>query len=81
MSAERLGQTEDLGQKEAWGEDAFDLDVRILPAADPLPPRVNASGTCGGCPSYTEDGSSCKTTCHTCHPTDPTCTGCEPGGD
>jgi hypothetical protein len=45
------------------GDDGFDLDVRIVPALDHAPPKIKASGTCGGCPDWTEEGSSCKFSC------------------
>jgi hypothetical protein len=75
MKADDFEQLQD-----EWGEDSFDLDVRILPAADPAPLEVHASGTCGGCPKWSAEGSSCAVTCHTCYVSDPTCD-CEAGGD
>ena len=44
-------------------DDGFDLDLRIIPARDPDAPDVMASGTCGGCPDWTEEGSTCKFSC------------------
>jgi hypothetical protein len=68
MSAEGL----ELGM-DTLGDDAFDLDVRIAPAVDRDPPGLMASGTCGGCPKWSAEGSSCAVSCHTCFYTDPTC--------
>jgi hypothetical protein len=61
-------------------DDEFDLDLRItLPSFD-LPPDIGASGTCGGCPDWTDEGSSCAVTCDdtactrcTANPSDPDC--------
>ncbi len=48
-------------------DDEFDLDVRVTPAWFPDTPDIHASGTCGGCPEWTEEGSTCKFSCaHTC---------------
>jgi hypothetical protein len=61
-------------------DDEFDLDLRIsLPGFD-LSPDIAASGTCGGCPEWSEEGSSCAVTCDvsacgqcTLNPSDPEC--------
>jgi hypothetical protein len=61
-------------------DDAFDLDVRIVPTIDREPVRIKASGTCGGCPDWSEEGSSCKTSCEDSCGGTCTCPG-DGGGD
>lgn len=70
VSAERLFQY----------DDEFDLDVQIFPSDDWGSPEMGASGTCGGCPDPSDEGSTCKFSCpHTCggqctyQPADPEC--------
>lgn len=44
-------------------DEDFDLDVRIAPGHDQSKVPMKASGTCGGCPDWTEEGSTCKFSC------------------
>ena len=44
-------------------DDEFDLDLRIDPCWFDAPSEIRLSGTCGGCPDWTEEGSSCAVTC------------------
>jgi hypothetical protein len=44
-------------------DDEFDLDVRVSPAWYPNSPDIHASGTCGGCPDPSDEGSTCKFSC------------------
>lgn len=46
-----------------YDDDGFDLDIRIIPARHSAPPDEMDSGTCGGCPAWTEEGSSCRFSC------------------
>ncbi len=52
---------------ETTNDDEFDLDVQIFPSHDTDPVEVLASGTCGGCPEPSDEGSTCKFSCpHSC---------------
>lgn len=44
-------------------DDEFDLDLRVEPGWFDAPSEIRLSGTCGGCPDWTEEGSSCQVTC------------------
>ena len=41
----------------------FDLDIQLHPGELEFRQTIHASGTCGGCPAWTDEGSTCKFSC------------------